>query len=247
MSDLDSEMASENDEEVPPNDDASSSLRNDSKDDSSPGSSKKDQSLELAHRDILEKLTRDDDDDEIDVDAQKDVKQGSETLAQDLRLNSGDDEAHQDKDNSRVTTPTQTEIKNQRPPGLLAQHGLMTHKNHGAERHNNVTDSAIGPRDPRDFLHPQLRDIAIKSELNPLGSQPPPPAPTAAHPLAPLDFTHPAYLERQFSRPPSTPESPPSIGLPNGDALGTHTGGHHWTFEEQFKQVSECLCVAVII
>ena len=52
-----------------------------------------------------------------------------------------------------------------------------------------------------------------------------------------IDFTHPAFLDRQFSHPLHQPPSPPDIGLmPNGE-LGTPSGGHHWTFEEQFKQV----------
>ena len=232
-SDLESEMASENDEEVPtpantnPNTSTSPPVR-----DATPGklSPKDDMALpssESHHREILDKLTReqeeleaqcvevdscdlaqDDDDDVMRTDAEHDDVSNGAKDASDAGNGDGGKQ-----------TPAQTEIKTQRPPGLLAQHGLVTQRAH------LPTSTPDAAKDSSSSVLPShLRDV-IKTERNLL----PPP-------IGPLDFTHPAFLERQFSRPPSTPGSPP-----NNDTMGTHSGGHHWTFEEQFKQVSGIL------
>ena len=227
-------MASENDDEVPtrsnatpthPNTSSSPPDRDVSRGKSTPSDDvtavAKD---EAHHREILDKLTREQEELEahcVEVDSC------------DLAPEDGDDDVTRgDAERDDVSSakmesscdgkrsPAQTEIKTQRPPGLLAQHGLVTQRTHlSTSAHDAQKDSS------NSVLTSHLRDV-IKTERNLL----PPP-------INALDFTHPAFLERQFSRPPSTPGSPSNLGG-NGDAMGTHSGGHHWTFEEQFKQVS---------
>lgn len=142
--------------------------------------------------------------------------------------------------------PTQMEIKTQRPLGLLAQHGL-TAKLGSSKSHAGsllpITDQLNShtrhrKREADEQLQQQQRQLdngrlvdggTWKSEVNGLEKER----------LGELDFgSHLLLMDRRFmpSPPPSasplTPDPNKSISTPSG---------HHWTFEEQFKQVGSFL------
>ena len=209
------------------------------------------QKLESSHRDIIEKLKRQtelEEREEIERElreAQKDIYSGGhhravgeaeDMRAEDLRsedkLLVGDDGSSNDGGavgSLKDEEPVQTEIKTQRPPGLLAQHGITTkrHIDRDREREREQEREKQLEREKQDI---ELEKERENSRLDRIGA---------------LDFTHPAFLDRPFSHSPpmvTTPTGLPSVGGSNGsnpsDTPVSSSPGHHWTFEEQFKQVS---------
>ena len=122
------------------------------------------------------------------------------------------------------------EIKTQRPLGLLAQHGLMTKTHHafmglGAamlererERERLTHNAAM------DF-YAHAQQLASQAAVAAATTQHLP-----AHPFVP--FGAPDRFLPSHVTPPSSPHT-------NGSDGGAPSGSpnHHWTFEEQFKQV----------
>ncbi len=221
--------------------------------------------LDASHREILEKLKRQEMEEREEIErelreAQREAIErarqheelraqelhAQELRGQDLRTSSAGDTP---KTGSEAAV-TQTEIRTQRPPGLLAQHGLTT-KAHGHHHHshNNVTGSQNAgvplPALNNNSLEkvrsesPSPRDMR-PSVLERADSRPSPPMPDMfAHHYPGL---HPAFGERYLPR----PGSPPTATTPNSSSesrsesvgpAGSPTGHHNWTFEEQFKQV----------
>ncbi len=270
-SDMDSEMGSENDE------------INDIDSDK----------LDASHREILEKLKRQELEEREEI--ERELKEAQKQQRPDLTLKPQDlrnkDSKDREQENSRDNTPSpQTEIKTQRPLGLLAQHGLTTKSHHshaaglaglalltggsggGDPAKLSPVDSKERPigMEPKIRADPlDLKDSIVKAEkereqrekdqerdrerkrehdrdrdrerLPPLGFPLPPPPGL-------LDFPHPAFLDScGFGAPPvshpgspSSPSTPASTPVPQDKdvgSVGSSTPGHHWTFEEQFKQV----------
>ena len=146
------------------------------------------------------------------------------------------DESSEDQDESLggfKDEPIQTEIKTQRPPGLLAQHGITTKSHIDRERERERE---------REKEKEREREKEIEKKFAEEGTEIDRERELEKERLGPLDFTHPAFLDRPFSRSPpmvTTPTSMPSIGSNSGDTVSS-SPGHHWTFEEQFKQVCDC-------
>ena len=206
--------------------------------------------LDASHREILEKLKRQEleEREEIERELQEAQREAviraqrhEELRAQELRAL--EDKNRPGRGIENIMAPLQTEIKMQRPLGLLAQHGLST-KSHPLdrererEREDHEKDS-----NPIDTcrLSPiekdRIKDLEKFDRDRPIPLTMPLPRPD-------IDFSHPAFMDtRGFGiGPPSHPESPRSTETPGLDGSGS-TGaqtpaGHHWTFEEQFKQVS---------
>ena len=92
--------------------------------------------LDASHREILAKLKRQELEEREEIErelrqAQKDAlvraRHHDELRAQELRAqDEHQDHQHRTSESPSSPAPLQTEIRNQRPPGLLAQHGLMT-------------------------------------------------------------------------------------------------------------------------
>ena len=242
--------------------------------------------LDASHREILEKLKRQELEEREEIerelrDAQREALERArvheELRAQELRaqelgadLQAQDLRTHSDNGQDPLRDPAgtrgegpQTEIRTQRPPGLLAQHGLTTkhhhHSGNGAHGHRDRERErergGPGGERPETGLAPSAaasdRDRADGRPQQPPPIQPPtlqleradrggsdserrsppshhgylsPPMPGSGH------HTPQAFMDR-FPRP-----SPPTPGSTNGDGLGG-SPAHHWTFEEQFKQV----------
>ena len=206
--------------------------------------------LDASHREILEKLKRQELEERQEIerelrDAQMEALERAraheELRAQELRaqelsaeLQAQDLRTHAEGGNKEQAREreAQTEIRTQRPPGLLAQHGLTT-KHHGHHHGSNHGGSgAHGHRDrdrerePGERERPEQRDRDREREMerrSPHGYLSPQ-LPGSGH------HTPQSFLDR-FPRP-----SPPTPGSTNGDGLGG-SPAHHWTFEEQFKQV----------
>jgi len=208
--------------------------------------------LDASHREILEKLKRQELEEREEIErelkeAQREAliraQRHEELRAQELRAQEEKDRGERGIDD--VVTPLQTEIKMQRPLGLLAQHGLST-KSHPVERDTDREHSDDNEKDSKDLdrtsSSPKEQESGKQGEKDTFDRDRPLPL-TIPLPRPDLDFTHPAFLDsRGFSLgPPSHPDSPRSTGTPGLDGSGS-TGaqtpaGHHWTFEEQFKQV----------
>jgi len=109
----------------------------------------------------------------------------------------------------------QTEIKIQRPLGLLAQHGITTKTSTAA------LQARAAHRPP--------------SELESSKDRPHHPALGAGG----LDFssTPLSLMDRRFMPSPPAPPTPTLSCLDLGKPTAASPGAHHWTFEEQFKQV----------
>ena len=207
--------------------------------------------LDASHREILEKLKRQEQEEREEIErelkeAQREAlvraRQQDELRAQELRaqeLQAHEEGADRDS-NESSGTPTQTEIKTQRPQGLLAQHGLSTksHSHAGDKDRDRINreNNKDSNNSSRDLMTSATKDRE-RSERDRM------PEHLSANPL---EFPHPAFLDRRTfaPSPPSLPTSPPSQNGPpgsrdstSGSPLGSSTPGHHWTFEEQFKQV----------
>jgi len=119
----------------------------------------------------------------------------------------------------------QTEIKIQRPLGLLAQHGITT-KTPAAALQARTAHSGTAAIYKMDRPGP--------GDLEPSSKDRPPHHPT----LAGLDFSNTplSLMDRRFMPSPPAPSTPLSCLDPAKPAT-TSPGAHHWTFEEQFKQV----------
>jgi hypothetical protein len=234
-SDLDSEIASENDEEVPADEQNQTNPDLSPKKQSENNNASPKRDLETSHREILEKLKRQEND-------EGDSKDGIDGLSRKRKLSGDEDADDEDRESSGKRSPSigRMEIKTQRPMGLLAQHGLTTKSHMGLNlsttghshphHHSNNNNTSNTDKDSMDNsdLSPGIKSERGDSSFERERAM-------SAGLIPPLDFTHPAFLDRQFSM--HGPHSPPDIGLIPGDGLGTPTGGHHWTFEEQFKQV----------
>ena len=190
------------------------------------------ENLTASHREILEKLKRQEQEEREEIErelreAQKEAlvraRQHDELRAQELRAQEqkhpeDSEELEKDTSSSRSTPnkesePTQTEIKTQRPLGLLAQHGLQMTKTHS---------HLVEKEREKDVMMKDLKEKEMVQEIEREKERLPPP----------IDFsTHPAFLD---ARTPTFPHSPPTTQSPS-DLLNSQ--GHHWTFEEQFKQV----------
>ena len=235
--------------------------------------------LDASHREILEKLKRQEQEEreeierelhEAQMEALERARQHEELRAQelrvqemraqDLRTNTSADSSNKTSDNGSAVT--QTEIRTQRPPGLLAQHGLTTktHHHHHSS-HNGSGAGGTGPPGLQNGPDANLpkrrsespRDIALRPVPPPLDradSRPSPPLPMMptdmfAHHYPPL---HPAFGPGERFLATTRPGSPPTATTPTGSSeshsesignAGSPTGHHNWTFEEQFKQVSQ--------
>ena len=108
----------------------------------------------------------------------------------------------------------QTEIKIQRPLGLLAQHGITT-KTSAALQARTAHRPADLDQTSKDRQHQTLTGgLDFSSTCTPL-----------------------SLMDRRFMPSPPAPSTPLSC-LDPGKPVTTSPGAHHWTFEEQFKQVS---------
>jgi len=130
----------------------------------------------------------------------------------------------------------QTEIKIQRPLGLLAQHGMTTkglqgrasslYKLDRAEMDAGKDQSPLNMAHHHHHHHQQQQQQ--QQSLAGLDF-------SAAGAGAPLSLMH----DRRFmpSPPPGHGPSTP-LGCLQDKPAATSPSAHHWTFEEQFKQVS---------
>ena len=107
----------------------------------------------------------------------------------------------------------QTEIKIQRPLGLLAQHGITT-KTSTVLQARSAHHRPAGDLDQKDRPHHPSLTAGLDFSATPL-----------------------SLMDRRFM--PSPPAQSTPLGcLDPGKPITTSPGAHHWTFEEQFKQVS---------
>ena len=192
------------------------------------------QKLESSHREILEKLKRQEIEEREEIErelheVQKDALRSGNHGDEQFKM----DESNEDpEENMNKDEPIQTEIKTQRPPGLLAQHGITTKSHIDREREREKEREKEKERE-REREREMEKDIEEESEREMEREK------ERLDRIGPLDFTHPAFMDRPFSRTPpmvTTPTGLPSIGS-NSDTVSS-SPGHHWTFEEQFKQVS---------
>ena len=126
---------------------------------------------------------------------------------------------------------SQTEIKIQRPLGLLAQHGITTKASAAALRtssHHSLYKADV------------MESTKDRPSLS-VGQH---------HPqsLTGLDFSSASLslMDRRFMPSPPAASTPLSC-LEHGKTSATSPGAHHWTFEEQFKQVSSLYIVISVI
>jgi len=145
---------------------------------------------------------------------------------------------HQDDPASSPPQPgpaslEQTEIKIQRPLGLLAQHGITTKTPGAAMQVRSVahSGSSMYKMDRPGDLDPTAMKADGRQQLS-MGQHHHPP-------LAGLDFSNTplSLMDRRFMPSPPAPSTPLSC-LDPGKSTTSSPGAHHWTFEEQFKQVS---------
>ena len=258
-------------------------LKSDSEMESSVGSDNGDindidsEKLDASHREILEKLKRQEMEEREEIErelheaqmealerARKHEELRAQELrvqemgAQDLRTTATGDSNKSSSDSG--TTVTQTEIRTQRPPGLLAQHGLTTkthHHHHGSHNGSTAGPPSLqnGPENNNKRRSESPRDIVVRPVPPPLDrtdSRPSPPLPVMptdmfAHHYPSL---HPAFGPGERFLAATRPGSPPTATTPTGSSeshsesignAGSPTGHHNWTFEEQFKQVCKVL------
>ena len=223
--------------------------------------------LDASHREILEKLKRQEAEEREEIErelqeAQKDalerVRRHEEIRAQELRTHAdelrpnsnpllprpptlpstprGDDNKDNASDHTGAPSPPNSsgmespEIKTQRPLGLLAQHGLMT-KSYNAFAglgaamfdRDRASHDRLSQNAALDF-YAHAQHLAHQAAANAASSQHLP-----AHPFIP--FGAPERFLPAHVTPPSSPHTNGSDGAPSGSP------NHHWTFEEQFKQV----------
>lgn len=226
MSEVESEMASENDDD---------------------GSNVNSKVLDTSCKEMLERLNQRSNTDEEAEKTETELKESQSEEAHDLsqRYDSHSSDTEFEKitgsEGERTERPAQMEIKTQRPLGLLAQHGLTaklgSSKNHSGsllpitDRLHSHSRHRKREADDEERQQQQLENGKLidggtwKSEVNGLEKER----------LNDLDFgSHLLLMDRRFmpSPPPSasplTPDLNKSISTPSG---------HHWTFEEQFKQV----------
>ena len=222
------------------------------------------QKLDASHREILEKLKRQEAEEREEIErelheAQKDaldrVRRHEELIAQELRTHADelrpisnpllqrpptlphDDNKDHTSDHTGVPSPPNSsgmespEIKTQRPLGLLAHHGLMT-KSYNAFAglgaamfdRDRISHDRLSQATALDF-YARAQHLAQQAAANAASSQHLP-----AHPFMP--FGAPDRFLPAHVTPPSSPHTNGSDGAPSGSP------NHHWTFEEQFKQVS---------
>ena len=151
---------------------------------------------------------------------------------------------------SESELPTQTEIKYQRPLGLLAQHGLSVKSGAAAksiagnssgshlmqlqmqQQQQQEERQMLDQEDEKEYEmqddESELIDKDKQLDRDIFREQD-----REKERLTDLDFSnHLSLMDRRFmpSPPPGTP--------PNHDPnKSSPPSGHHWTFEEQFKQV----------
>ena len=220
--------------------------------DSEPGSEKEDaneiesEKLDASHREIIEKLKRQEMEErqEIERELEEAQREASIQATHDrIRVQENDlgKEDNRDSASSHGSdSEQQLEIKMQRPLGLLASHGLTTksHSSHSIyeKEREKEREKAEREKTEREKTVDQENDMIV-------------PSPTtkdedretdewAQEQNIGLDYsrTGPSFSERAFM--PSPPLSSPQQN--SNDLLGA-SPGHHWTFEEQFKQVSTTL------
>jgi len=117
---------------------------------------------------------------------------------------------------------SQTEIKIQRPLGLLAQHGITT-----------KTSAALRTSSHHSLYKPDVMESTKDRPSLSVGQ------PHHPQSLTGLDFSSASLslMDRRFMPSPPAASTPLSC-LEHGKTSATSPGAHHWTFEEQFKQVS---------
>jgi len=195
-----------------------------------------------------------------------------------------------DDDGSPASPIEQTEIKMQRPLGLLAQHGLSVKMGGQTQHHVQGAGAAGGirphhlqhaggplmpgqfhhfDRAPTDFEREMLQQAmqahgaavslhqaaavaaaaaAADKDGRLFGLGVPPPGMRVdfgnGPPMTPVSNTAPlSLMDRRFmpSPPPNGPATPLGCGGQDPNKMQTNgagsPGAHHWTFEEQFKQV----------
>ena len=151
-----------------------------------------------------------------------DEDEGEDYVEFGLSVNSPSRRHHEVMDNAAGSPPMstrpdsleQTEIKIQRPLGLLAQHGITT--------------KTPGSFQTRTAVH---RDLEQTSKDRQQQHQP--------SLAGGLDFSGSplSLMDRRFMPSPPAPSTPLGC-LDACKPTATSPGAHHWTFEEQFKQVS---------
>jgi len=145
-------------------------------------------------------------------------------------------------------TEMQTEIKVQRPLGLLAQHGLTMKSSSSstmAKTHSHSSQSSLQfandhhPEEaPLDWEQQKLERKASENEI-PDRSRRDDLSDRDKETGGGLDFSSSGHMaslmDRRFM--PSPPPLASPTGLDPNKGSSTSPSGHHWTFEEQFKQV----------
>lgn len=147
------------------------------------------------------------------------------------------------------TSPVQTEIRTQRPLGLLAQHGLTTRCPWSKVPLHapplplpKVDDGVEHPPPKEDFRdgggergsgggeEPDFSELERQQKMTRQQQQQ----------QRQVDFGgHLLLMDERFMPSPPLPPSASSSPLTHGSYRATSTpNGHHWTFEEQFKQVN---------
>ena len=196
------------------------------------------QKLDASHREILEKLKRQ------EMEEREEIERELREAQKDALHSSQHGEEKENSDNPEEENveglkdePIQTEIKTQRPPGLLAQHGITTKSHIDREREREKEREKEKERErEREREMEMEKDIQEEAEREMECEK------ERLERIGPIDFTHPAFMDRPFSRSPpmvTTPTGLPSIGGSNNSVdTVSSSPGHHWTFEEQFKQVS---------
>ena len=229
---------------------------NDGDMDSEPSSEKEDaneldsEKLDVSHQEIIEKLKRQEMEErqEIERELEEVRREASIGKTHDrMRTHHETDLEKEDKDRASSLdsdSEQQLEIKMQRPLGLLASHGLTT-KSHSS---HSLYEKERGKEREKEREHP---DNTLETE----DSEVIVPSPTAkAEERQTGDWGHdqnigldysrsgPSFSERAFM--PSPPLSSPQQN--SNDLLGA-SPGHHWTFEEQFKQVRTFIVSYMIV
>ena len=211
---------------------------NDGDMDSEPSSEKEDEldseKLDASHQEIIEKLKRQEMEErqEIERELEEVRREAAIGKTQDrMRTHETDLDKDKDQASSLDSDNEQLEIKMQRPLGLLASHGLTTksHSSHslyekerGKEREKERVEQPDNTTEDSEVIVPSPSAKAEDRETDEWGHDQ----------NIGLDYSRsgPSFSERAFM------PSPP-LSSPSNDLLGA-SPGHHWTFEEQFKQVS---------
>lgn len=205
--------------------------------------------LDLSHRDMLAKLKRQVEEEREEADPTdknpKDTQSNTRLISsshkrqrESVESNEHYEKADVGSDDLEDEVTMQTEIKVQRPLGLLAQHGLTMKSSAMAKTHSAQSLQFANEHDPELDRHDweQKERKSVQENENELDRERRDMIDRDKESLTGLDFSsHMSLMDRRFM------PSPPPLASPTG--LDPNKGpstpsGHHWTFEEQFKQVS---------